>query len=126
MLRCPERFSPRTFEPYYDEALGCDVHTEAERQAILKENGWIEAGDHVGGSRAEETSSNATLLDKQPLKGIPYQRRKHNDEDIQVAVESKSGESREVRLGDLPTPQALVDNKKADNAFTTPDEGTTE
>lgn len=124
--RRPEPFRARTFEPYYDEALGCDVHTEEEKQQILRENGWVEAGDTVGGSRNIETSANATLLDKQPLAGIPYKGVRTPDEDFNVVVESESGVERTVRLGDLPTPADLVDNKKADDAFKTPAEGTAE
>lgn len=114
--RRPEHFAARTFEPYYDEALGCDIHSEAQKKAILAENGWVEAGDPVGGARNFDPN-NPGNLDKQPLRGVPYRRRQQTLDDNEVTIVDENGRERTERMGDLETLSTKVDHKAAEAAF---------
>jgi hypothetical protein len=115
--RRPERFTAHTFEPYFDEALGCDVETLSQKKHILAEMGLIETGDRVGGARAFDPKA-PNILDKQPVKGVPYRKRKHNDDSAEVTVVSADGRERKTTLGELPVMSDKVDHKAAAAAFT--------
>jgi len=43
MERVPEMCVIDTFEPYYDEGLGCDVHSRSDRKAEMARLGLVEA-----------------------------------------------------------------------------------
>jgi len=57
------------FEPYYDEGLGCDVHSEGERRRVMSELGLIESGDRVHGGRNFDANAPHTMT-KRPLQGV--------------------------------------------------------
>lgn len=59
------------FQEHYDEALGCDIHSAAEKRRILKDKGLIEAGDPVHGARNFDRHAPEHIGQK-PLRGIPY------------------------------------------------------
>lgn len=67
----------QTFEPYYDEALDCDVHGKREKAEILKAEGLIERGDKVKGSRNED--KHADTIKPQPIIGKRYQDLQRHD-----------------------------------------------
>jgi putative FmdB family regulatory protein len=67
--RVVERCNIVTFEPYYDEGLGSDVYSAADRRAIMKLRGVHEAGDAEHGARNFDPKA-PMLVDKQPLKGV--------------------------------------------------------
>lgn len=58
------------FSPYYDEALGVDIHGRREKKETLRAYGLQEAGDRVGGARNEEKASSANRMRPLPPRGI--------------------------------------------------------
>lgn len=85
--RAVERFTSETFEPYYDEGLGCDVHSRMERRAIMRMLGVVEAGDRVHGGRNVD-EGNPNLMGKRPLRGV---RKKVPTRDTVVETVDKEG-----------------------------------
>jgi len=85
----------RTFEPHYDEGLGCDVNDASEKRAIMADMGVHEAGDKKGGARNFDEKA-PFKVGKQPLRGakyIPRSARVHDD--MMVGIE-KGGKVSEV------------------------------
>ena len=100
-VRRPEVFRAEVFEAYYDEGLGSDVYSSADRKAIMRELDVIEAGDKVHGGRHFDEKAEEKI-DKQAPKGIS--RRGVKDETKQVVqVVDCSGEiSASEDFRDLP------------------------
>ena len=100
----------KPFESFYHEGLGVDINGRRELQQILKANGYVEAGDKVGGARNEETSVHAQKLDKQPLQGISLsdlqkkrERQKEIGDNMRVGAVTPDGRKIEPRkLSDYP------------------------
>ena len=88
MKRAPELFKVSTFEPYYDEGLGCDVHSSEDKRAIMKDLDLIEAGDTVHGARNFD-DKNPNLVEKTPPKGIRRKEKKEVDDTIVQTVDAK-------------------------------------
>lgn len=103
MKRVPEHFEADTFEPYYDEGLGSDVHSEADRRVIMKEMGLVEAGDPVKGARNFDPKA-PVLMDKQPLKGKRKRKAKTVDDSIVQTVDAEGKVLSEDRWNDLESP----------------------
>lgn len=61
MSRRPELFMVDTFEAHYDEGAGRNFHTKREKQKFLKEKGWVEAGDPIGGARNFDSTAPSTI-----------------------------------------------------------------
>ena len=69
MLRVPERFKPDTFEAYYDEGLGCDIHSRMDRKVEMKRQGVVAIGDPVHGGRNYEPDA-PLAMKKRALRGV--------------------------------------------------------
>jgi hypothetical protein len=101
MKRIPARFNAKTFEPYYDEGLGSDVHSESDRRRLMKEMNLVEAGDPVHGGRNFDAKA-PNLVEKTALKG--KRKRMHRELDTSE-VFTVDGEGKDVdggRFCDLP------------------------
>jgi len=99
MERVPEMCVIDTFEPYYDEGLGCDVHSRSDRKAEMARLGLVEAGDPVHGGRNYD-ASNPVQMKKLPLQGVERQSAaprdsviKTHDETGKVVTTQKSSET---------------------------------
>ena len=102
MTRTPERFTPDTFEEYYDEGLGSDVYSRRHKRAIMARQGVIEAGDPVHGGRNFD-SKMPHLATKQPVKGKVWKAPKERNEDAQVmTVDEKGRVTSTHTIDDLP------------------------
>lgn len=101
------------FTPYYDEGLGCNIYSKAERNRILREMNLVEAGDPVKGARLYDPKA-PHQVGKLPLvPGADYKSR--NKQDAVIEVEDK-GKWEPVRLSELPSlPEPNL--QKAEEAF---------
>jgi len=89
MQRAVELFRVDAFEPYYDEGLGCDVHSASEKRRILKREDLIEIGDKVHGGRNFDAKA-PHVVGKSAVKGRPY-REKGPARDFPVSTVDASG-----------------------------------
>lgn len=102
MIRQPELFRPDTFEPYFDEGLGSDVHSRADKKRIMNELGVIEAGDRVhGGINFDKHAP--SHVGKHELKGLRRPNVPESDEQIVEVVDSNDVVLDKVKLGDIPS-----------------------
>jgi hypothetical protein len=69
MQRTPELFRPNVFEPYYDEGLGEDLYSFADKRRSMKELGVVESGDRVGGARNFDKHA-PDYVSKMPVRGV--------------------------------------------------------
>ena len=101
MQRVPEWFDARVFTPHFDEALGEDLHSFADKRRSMQELGVVETGDRVGGARNFDKHSD-DYITKRPLQGI---RRKQADKNYDPVVEVLDDKDKVVerkRFSDLP------------------------
>jgi hypothetical protein len=104
-------------DPYYDEGLGYDVHSRAERRQIMDALGVQEAGDAVNGSRSYDQSVPfESRVEKRPPIGRRFAPAKENEGDFVLGIESQDGSVREANFNSLPTPKP-ADPEKARKAF---------
>jgi putative FmdB family regulatory protein len=92
MKREVEMFEAKTLTPYFDEGLGADVHSFGEKRQIMSDLGVMETGDRVHGGRIEDRFA-PEHVEKKPLEGKKYIKRKNSDEQI---VETVDGDGRTV------------------------------
>lgn len=107
------------FEPHFDEGLGVNVYSRQERDRILRDRGWIETGDPVGGARNFDAKAPHTA-GRLPLeRNADYTPRRAPDEDIPIVLERADGSEEAMKLGDLPTlpTPTKADIAKAEKAF---------
>jgi hypothetical protein len=94
------------FEPYYDEALDCDILGRQHKQQVLKSMGLQEAGDSVGGARNFDAKA-PYHVKPLPLRGkspvTPEMRQaaieRETKEDWDVAVEKAPGKFKPIDFG---------------------------
>ena len=101
MERRPEPFTPDTFTPHFDEGLGSDVYSKADKKRVMAQLDLVEAGDRVGGSR------NFDKHCKNPVARSDLQGRRHNkypevEEKVLEVVDEKGRSLDKVKMGDLP------------------------
>ena len=97
-----ESFQARTFEPYYDEGLGCDVHSAEERRVLLRERGLVEAGDPVHGGRNWDPKA-PVRMEKAPPRGIRPKRAAKAAGDFLLETVDKGGKTLgQHRFSELP------------------------
>jgi putative FmdB family regulatory protein len=70
-------------EPYFDEGLGCDVHSASHRRKVMKQQGVIEAGDRVGGAINFDRHA-PHHVGKFPQRGIEYAQPVHRDQPVEI------------------------------------------
>ena len=95
------------FEPYYDEALGLDVHGRREKKEALRAFGLIETGDAVNGARDVETSPHAVLVKPQAAKGITL-----SDIQRQETLNRMAMESFQIGVVEKKTGKTIMPKKK--------------
>ena len=81
----------QVLEPYYDEALGCDINGYQHKRQVMQAQGVIEAGDTVGGARNFDKHAKHHIKPQAP-RGIDYAPRIKRDADMGVQSEGKNGE----------------------------------
>ena len=87
MIRRVEPFRASVFEPYYDEALGCDISSSFEKRLIMKALDVVEAGDTVHGARNFDAHA-PEHVKPLPLKGIRF-RKRHSFEPVTISTVDK-------------------------------------
>jgi len=104
----PLSFAFHSFEPYYDPALGMDLHTRRQKQVELRSRGLIEAGDPVRGARNFDPHA-PHHMKPESIQGIGYeeidrQRRaaEQAEANFKVGVAAPGEKVEYVRLSDLP------------------------
>jgi putative FmdB family regulatory protein len=100
MKRVPERFVADTFEAYYDEGLGCDVETKAEKRRVMKELGVVEAGDSVHGGRNFDKAAPDHVKPTAP-KGIKRVPPRGGQEQVVETVDAAGEVTSRGKFGDL-------------------------
>ena len=103
MVRVVERFTPRTFEPYFDEGRGSDVYSEGDRRNIMREMNVIEAGDPVHGGRNFD-SKLPNLVEKAPIQGKRHRKARELDTTEVHTVDSAGNTVDGGRWCDLKEP----------------------
>lgn len=95
----------KEFQPYFDEALNCNVYSREQKAQILRNKGLIETGDPVRGARNYDEKAPGQVRANAPLRpGMDYEgERAAPDEDIPFVVEHANGQEEQITLGDLPT-----------------------
>lgn len=90
----------QTMEPYYDEALGCDIHGPRHKARVMRAQGVQEAGDTVRGARNfdEDAPHHVKPL---PLQGIEYAPNIKSDASMGVETENSRGEWSDADTKDL-------------------------
>ena len=105
-------------EPYYDEGLGCDIHSRQERRRVMAALGVVEAGDARGGARAYDPRlPSESRMEKQPPRGVRFVDPRQPEETI-ITVRESDGKEYDRSLNDLPSPRS-VDRDQARKAFET-------
>ena len=100
-VRRVESFRAITFEPYFDEGLGCDVTSASEKRRILREENLIEAGDPVHGGRNFDEKAPHHIGKFEP-QGKPYAP-KLPPRDFSVATADRNGNTLDVKqFSELP------------------------
>ena len=98
------------FEPYFDEGLGVDIHSNRQRKDVMRLLGVIESGDKVRGGR--NFDEKAITIDRIPqLRGMTVgdlqrenERRKEQGDNFMVQIENEDGTaSNPMRAKDLPS-----------------------
>ena len=100
MIRRVELFQDKTFEPHYDEGLGCDVSSAREKKRVMKALGVIETGDWVHGARNFDRHA-PTKVSKFAPQGIPFQRAGEGDQVIETVNRDGTVVSR-AKFSELP------------------------
>lgn len=91
----------RTFEPYYDESLGCDINDASEKRAVMSALGVHEAGDTVKGARNFEVKA-PHKVGMSKLRGEKFQdRRFAKADDPIVEIERKDGTIDQCKFSEL-------------------------
>ena len=90
----------RTMEPYYDEALGCDIHGPRHKARVMRAQGVQEAGDTVRGARNFDKDA-PHHVKPLPLQGIEYAPNIKRDASMGVETENSRGEWSESDTKDL-------------------------
>lgn len=90
----------QVMEPYYDEALGCDINGHQHKKKIMRAQGVIEAGDSVRGARNFDKHAKHHIK-PQPPRGIEYAPRIKRDANMGVQAETKTGEWTSPNTKDL-------------------------
>jgi len=99
MQRMPEMFRANVFVPYYDEALGEDLYSFADKRRSMAEIGVREAGDRVGGARNFDKIAPEHVSKSRP-RGI---RRKDMNHDPIVEIRDENNQVSETkRMSELP------------------------
>ena len=78
-------------EPYYDEALGCDIHGPRHKRQVMKSQGVQEAGDPVGGARNFDKHA-PHHVKPLPPQGVEYAPNLKRDASMGVETENSRGE----------------------------------
>ena len=90
-----------TFQPHYNEGLGCDVHDASEHRDIMLALDVHEAGDKVGGARNFDSKA-PHKVGKQPLRGERFvDRRTEKPNDPVVNIERKDGSVETIKFSEL-------------------------
>ena len=90
------------FQPYHDEALGCDISSRTEKRAVMRELGVVEAGDRVHGAINFDKHA-PHHVKPLPLQGVQHARLREGA-GMQQLVETVDREGRTVdraKFGDL-------------------------
>jgi len=90
----------RTMEPYYDEALGCDIHGPRHKARVMRAQGVQEAGDTVRGARNFDKDA-PHHVKPLPLQGIEYAPNIKRDASMGVETENSRGEWSDADTKDL-------------------------
>lgn len=101
MTRRVEPFRAATFEPYYDEGLGCDISSSKEKRAVMRALGVIESGDRVGGARNFDEKA-PHHVSKFTLQGKKFRRERDDGGPIIETVAQDGKTVSRERFGDLP------------------------
>ena len=99
--RIPERPVVHSFEPYYDEGLGCDISSRTERKAVMASLNLQEAGDAVHGARNWD-QKNPVQMKKVPLRGVQHVKAQERDSVIKTHDE-KGNVTSSQKFSDMPT-----------------------
>lgn len=102
MNRVPERFRADTFTPHFDEGLGSDVYSKADKRSVMKRLGLIESGDRVGGAINLDKHAPHTA-GRGPLQGIRHESHPELDEKVVEVVDEKGKTVDKTKVGDLPS-----------------------
>ena len=102
MHRVPERFKAETFTPHFDEGLGSDVYSKADKHRVMKHLGVIESGDRVGGAINLDKHAPHTV-GRGPLQGIRHESHPELDEKVVEVVDEKGKTVDKTKVGDLPS-----------------------
>ena len=81
----------RVMEPYYDEALGCDIHGPRHKARVMKSQGVQEAGDTVHGARNFDKDA-PHHVKPLPLRGVEYAPTIKRDASMNVETSNSRGE----------------------------------
>jgi hypothetical protein len=90
----------RVMDPYYDEALGCDIHGPRHKAQVMKSQGVQEAGDTVHGARNFDKDA-PHHIKPLPPQGIEYAPNIKRDASMGIETANSRGEWSKSNTQDL-------------------------